>query len=149
MNGRRLERRVADLETQIARLARGERTDEGEPIWVEQCLAWVDPDQQPAVRAVLHDIHDTGYGLFSWLSELADGDRLPVRVPRAVVDVYLQDPEAMPLHDCEDCGLLVPVRSERQYGMSVEPARFYFNVCPVCSGRVGWYAYWTKHGKNP
>ena len=52
-------------------------------------------------------------------------------MPPHVVEVYLAHPYVLALHDCEDCGYEVPVE--------------YFKECPLCRGRVGWYAYWEKH----
>ena len=63
-------------------------------------------------------------------------DTIPPEVslamPPAVCEVYLNDPAALPLHDCEDCGYKVP--------------HSYFERCPLCGGRVGWYAFYHKHG---
>jgi hypothetical protein len=56
-------------------------------------------------------------------------------MPPDVADVYLSDPDALPLHSCEDCGYRVPHQ--------------YFQECPLCGGRVGWNAYWHKQMENP
>ena len=52
-------------------------------------------------------------------------------MPPLAAQVYLDHPDAMPLNDCcEACGYRVPVK--------------YFEACPLCGGRVGWYAYHRK-----
>jgi hypothetical protein len=51
-------------------------------------------------------------------------------MPPVVAEVYFQDPNALPLHECEDCGYRLPLR--------------YFQACPLCGGRVGWYAFRRK-----
>jgi hypothetical protein len=38
------------------------------------------------------------------------------------------------LHDCADCGFRVPMPSDRT-----------FDVCPLCGGELGWYAFFEKH----
>jgi hypothetical protein len=56
-------------------------------------------------------------------------------MPPEVAEVYLAHPDALPFHDCEDCGYKLP------HG--------YFESCPLCGGRIGWYGYWSKHAKQP
>jgi hypothetical protein len=56
-------------------------------------------------------------------------------MPPTVADVYLAHPGAIALHDCEDCGYEVPHE--------------YFERCPLCGGRIGWYAFWNKHKDDP
>lgn len=51
-------------------------------------------------------------------------------MPADVAEVYIEDPSALPLHDCEHCGYAVPHQ--------------HFSSCPLCGGRVGWYAYWGR-----
>ena len=55
--------------------------------------------------------------------------------PPVVADVYLADRHALPLHQCEECEYRVPHQ--------------YFIECPLCAGRVGWYAYWRRHKGDP
>jgi len=50
-------------------------------------------------------------------------------MPPVVAEVYLRDGPT-PFHDCEDCGYKLPHR--------------YFDVCPLCGGRIGWYAYYSR-----
>jgi hypothetical protein len=50
-------------------------------------------------------------------------------MPPAVAEVYLAHGPS-PFHDCEDCGYNLP------HG--------YFDACPLCGGRIGWYAYWER-----
>jgi hypothetical protein len=53
----------------------------------------------------------------------------------------MEDSEAMPQHDCADCGLAIPVRPARPADFVGEVERIYFPTCPNCGGRSGWYAY--------
>jgi hypothetical protein len=60
-------------------------------------------------------------------------DEVAFAMPPEVAEVYMANPDALPLHDCEDCGYKLP------HG--------YFESCPLCGGRIGWYGYWSKHAK--
>ena len=50
-------------------------------------------------------------------------------MPPVVAEVYMQQ-EVLALHDCENCGYNLP------HG--------YFDACPLCGGRIGWYAYFSR-----
>lgn len=50
-------------------------------------------------------------------------------MPPVLAEVYLAKDE-LPLHECEDCGCHLP------FG--------YFDGCPLCGGRIGWYAYYSR-----
>jgi hypothetical protein len=71
----------------------------------------------------------------------------PAVLPRHVAEVYLNDPNASPLHDCDTCGYQVPIRP----GDSRNPAKSYFERCPLegCDGATGWYAYYQRHSHHP
>jgi hypothetical protein len=71
---------------------------------------------------------------------LLASDAPPVMHPE-VARVYAEHPEAAPLHDCEDCGLGIPCRG----GSKDAPFHRWFDACPNCGGRVGYYAYFHKH----
>ncbi|MFL5338735.1 MAG: hypothetical protein ACJ8F7_01095 [Gemmataceae bacterium] len=116
----------------------------------ERFLAAVHPRQRMAVAELVRQPHHGGLGLRMWLRSLAArGGDLPVELPPALVCVYLEDPEAVPLHDCADCGLAVPVHPGPR-GYEDEPARAYFPTCPCCGGPTGLYAYWAaKAGVGP
>jgi hypothetical protein len=112
----------------------------------EAFLSLVDAGQRPALAVVL----DTHQGLQSWLLLLVSGQAAwPHAIPPALAQAYLAEPEASPLHDCEDCGLDIPIVACRDYGGKVEPARTLFASCPACGGRVGYYAFHLKHGHPP
>ena len=107
----------------------------------ERFLAAVDPRQRPVVEAVLSQPFYGGAGLRAWLAALANrGGVLPPSLPQELVVVYLEDSEALPLHDCADCGLAIPVRPGRSSFVG-EVERVYFRTCPCCGGRTGWYAH--------
>ena len=48
---------------------------------------------------------------------------------------------ALPLHECEACGFGIPVTSGDYRG---KPAHRHFDVCPLCGGKVGWYACYNR-----
>jgi hypothetical protein len=116
--------------------------------WVNvssQFLGSITPRQRTNVADLLHSVHNGGSGLRDWVSAIAwRGAVLPTQVPEKVIDVYLSDSEAVPLHDCETCGLAIPVRPSRLYGMDGEPERVYFPLCPACGSRTGPYMYFTR-----
>jgi hypothetical protein len=61
-------------------------------------------------------------------------DEVAFAMPPEVAEVYMTNPRALPLHDCEDCGYNLP------HG--------YFDACPLCGGRIGWYAYWARRTRD-
>jgi hypothetical protein len=67
-------------------------------------------------------------------------DEVVLAMPPEVAEVYLAE-DALPLHDCEDCGFRVPVTPGEYKG---KPARRHFDACPLCSGRVGWSAFFSR-----
>jgi hypothetical protein len=144
----RLPTRLAKLEAQAAALAQ-RHPAQAEPDLAAFFLAAVLPEQRLAVEARLREFPARGHGLLAWVTNVAQGERLPERIPPAVIDVYLGDEEALPLHDCEDCGLMVPLRPGQTWGTAATPPQVYFEACPACGGRIGWYAYRNKHGKEP
>ncbi|QEG27865.1 hypothetical protein GobsT_26290 [Gemmata obscuriglobus] len=108
-------------------------------------LAAVPAAQRGRVRVLLTDPHCGGRGLRALLARL-DTDRrpLPDALPTELVEVYLRDDEAEPLHDCERCGLPVPVRAGRRCGHEASVDREYFPTCPRCGGRTGRHAFWSR-----
>jgi len=78
-----------------------------------------------------------------------DPRELPDELPSELVDVYIQDDEAEPLHDCERCGLPVPVHAGRRCGHEASVDCEYFPACPHCGGRTGRHAFWSaRHATN-
>lgn len=111
----------------------------------DRLLAALPPDRRPFARRVLADPRCGGHGLRAWVSQLdALAGPLPPALPPEVVEVYLADDDAEPLHDCERCGLAVPVRAARRCGHEAVVEREYFPTCPCCGGRTGRFAYWSR-----
>ena len=111
----------------------------------DRLLAAVEPRQREDVARVLEDTHGGGWGLRLWVSSIIwGGASLPEQVPAELIDVYLTDPEAMPLHECGECGLPVPVRPNRVHGNDGDPERVYFPACPACDSPTGWYLFRAK-----
>ena len=61
-------------------------------------------------------------------------------MPPEVAEVYLNH-QALPLHDCEDCGFRVPVTPGEYKG---RPAQRHFEACPLCGGRTGYEAHFKR-----
>jgi hypothetical protein len=111
----------------------------------DRLLAAMPASLQARVRAVLANPRLGGRGLRAWLALLETEDRpLPEALPAELVEVYLKDTEAEPLHDRESCGLPVPVRAGWRAGHEPSADRVYFPVCPHCGGRTGPYAFWAR-----
>jgi hypothetical protein len=111
----------------------------------DRLLSAVPPARRPLARRLLSDPRCGGHGLRAWVSLLdADARPLPAALPAELVEVYLADDDAEPLHDCEACGLAVPVRAVRRCGHEAAVEREYFPVCPCCGGRTGRFAYWSR-----
>ena len=108
-------------------------------------LAAIPAGQQARARCLLTDPHTGGRGLRTWLHLLEVGEtRLPTELPAELVEVYLRDAEAEPLHDCEACGLPVPVKVGWRAGHEPTADRVYFPACPHCGGRTGYHAFWGR-----
>ena len=113
---------------------------------VNRFLAAVPAPHRPLARVLLGSPRHGGRGLRAWLAiQEIEGRPLPADdVPGELVEVYLRDDEAEPLHDCERCGLHVPVRVSRRCGHEASVDRVYFPSCPRCGGRTGRFAYWSS-----
>jgi len=110
----------------------------------EAFLEAVAPSQRGVVARLLTQRHEGGHGLREWFRGLVwERSRLPASLPSELVQVYLDDPEALPLYDCADCGLAIPVRPDPQ-AEDGEAANVYFPECPCCGGATDLYAYWSK-----
>ena len=100
------------------------------------------------VWLLLSDPRCGGRGLRAWLGLLeAYSATIPREVPWQLVEVYLLDPDAEPLHDCEECGMAVPVRCSRRVGHEPVAERRYFPTCPCCGGRTGRFAFWSRDSR--
>ncbi len=106
------------------------------------------PEFRSRVVAVLTDRRRGGPGLRLWVGRIEQcGASVPDEIPAAVLEIYLADPDAEPLCDCEDCGLSVPVRTGRRVGHEPAWDHVYFAACPCCRGRTGEYAYAARAGR--
>lgn len=111
----------------------------------DRLLAAIPAELQDRARNVLHNPRLGGRGLRAWIALLEAEDRpLPAALPPELVEVYLRDAEAEPLHDCEVCGLPVPVRTGWRAGHEPSADRVYFPICPHCGGRTGPHAFWAR-----
>jgi hypothetical protein len=118
---------------------------EESPFSADRLLAAVPLRVRGEVERLLLNPRHGGRGLRQWLSSLeTDWRPLPRQLPLELVEIYLKDDDAEPLHDCERCGLLVPVRVARRVGHEPTVERIYFPSCPNCSGRTGRFAYWSS-----
>ena len=115
------------------------------PCSSDRLLAAVPVAHRKRAAAVLKSPCLGGRGLRAWVVLLDADDRpLPGGLPEELVEVYFDDSEAEPLHDCERCGLTVPVRAARRCGHEATVERVYFPACPHCGGRTGRHAYWSR-----
>src|SRR5687767_13437362 len=77
-----------------------------------QLLSAIPAGQRGRARTLLTDPRCGGRGLRALVALLdTDPRALPDALPAELVEVYLRDDEAEPLHDCERCGLPVPVHA--------------------------------------
>jgi hypothetical protein len=68
----------------------------------------------------------------------------PAALPPQVAQVYIEDPKALPIQDCEDCGYLVPATAPAWSAAGHRPGRSYFERCPLCGGKTGVHARYHK-----
>jgi hypothetical protein len=116
---------------------------------MDALLAAVPLGYRARVRARLTDPRAGGRGLRAMLALLdTDPRALPDALPTELVEVYLRDDEAEPLHDCERCGLPVPVHAGRRCGHEASVDREYFPACPHCGGRTGRFAFWSSRHRS-
>gem|GEM_PF-3720525 len=136
----------------IEHLDTASASTEADPRWTSACqefLLAVPDALRETVDRTLRGLHNGGSGLRAWVSGIAwRGGRLPEEVPADLIQVYLTDPEAVPLHDCETCGIAIPVRPHRLHGLDGEPEQVYFSSCPACGGRTGWFLYWARRAED-
>jgi hypothetical protein len=115
--------------------------------WQNVCLRFlnaVSVNQRAAVAQSLRQPNNGGSGLREWVSAIAyRGATIPDAIPETVIDIYLNDPEAVPLYDCESCGLATPVRPSRLYGLDGDPEEVYFRNCPACGARTGLFLHFS------
>jgi hypothetical protein len=111
----------------------------------KRLLDAIPASHQARARQLLIDPRGGGRGLRTWLQLLETSlAELPTELPAELIDVYLRDTEAEPLHDCESCGLPIPVKVGWRAGHEPTEDRVYFPVCPHCGGRTGYHAYWAR-----
>ncbi|MDX1965436.1 MAG: hypothetical protein SFX18_19985 [Pirellulales bacterium] len=119
-----------------------------EDTWEAACRQLLDAVPQEylsLISLLLKERNGGGCGLRDWISAVAfRGAKFPHSIPPQIVRIYLNDPEAVPLHDCEECGLAVPVRPNRVHGLESDPECEYFPTCPLCGGRTGPFYYWSE-----
>lgn len=109
-----------------------------------QFLESVAAPERPAVERLLASPHGDGRGLRMWLEAIVmDRAELPPTIPPDVIHVYLDNSDALPLHDCASCGFLVPIIAGREYDYEGEAEYRFFPACPNCGGRTGWYLFWA------
>jgi len=58
----------------------------------------------------------------------------PLALPRVVADLYLNDPDTLPIHNCAACRYRIPTYA----GSGCEKREVYFAECPLCGGRIRW-----------
>ncbi len=86
---------------------------------------------QGKVESLLRGLNGAGFGLRSWVASIAwRGGKLPEAVPAQLLQVYFDDPEAVPLHECETCGIAIPVRRNRLSDQDDEAEHIYFASVP-------------------
>ena len=161
LSGRRAER-IARLEARLAAVCPPEPRLSEEDLQALQALqaTW---DRLAATMAPEHvqwviDDWENGHRPPSRLTQVVEDmirwrppDHL-LTLPPEVAAVYLTDPAAHPVYDCENCGYRVPMRPEWWEGgkpMKHFPPIVYFPTCPLCGGPTGVHAYIRKHGTMP
>jgi len=73
---------------------------------------------------------------------------LPLALPAAVAQVYLDDPGVVAIHDCEDCGYEVPIGCALSNTGPPKPVRTYFDRCPLCGGKTGYSAFYQRNARS-
>jgi len=107
----------------------------------DRLLATMDPQHAHMVREDLQNRREvvshkesryaklTMIAVRSVFRHMAGGT--PLALPASVASVYLDDPAAVALHDCEGCGYVVPFGCPEPSAEPPKPARVYFERCPL------------------
>ena len=85
--------------------------------------------------------------VFYYVSQHLEAHR-PLELPGAVASIYLEDSDARPEHDCADCGYDVPITYARPFVRPPRSETVYFECCPLCGGKVGSQAFYSKNGHS-
>jgi len=105
-------------------------------------LESVEEEQLDQVKVALCTPHVGGRGLRLWLQMIAIKNKhLPKSLPWKLMQVYLDEPDALPLHECSGCGVAIPVRLVCPV-VDEERIETFFPACPCCGSRTGLYATW-------
>jgi hypothetical protein len=68
----------------------------------------------------------------------------PLQLPIKVAALEMID-EGFTNYNCEDCGYDLPSNWPVLDANSPRSSRYHFEPCPLCGGKVGWHAYYSKH----
>ena len=157
VNRRSLEKRMARLETVFRPVLKRPPTEADLAFtWaLGKLLETMDQKHARIVQdevASLRDPTKTPGARFSDLTvaaiEYVEGhiqNGLPLALPPAVAQVYLDEPGLVAIHDCEDCGYEVPIGYAELHANPPKPARIYFDRCPLCGGKTGYDAFYRRN----
>ena len=68
----------------------------------------------------------------------------PLELPAKVAVLEVSN-EGWKTYNCEDCGYELPSNWPRLDPNSPISSKFHFEPCPLCGGKVGWHAFYTKN----
>jgi len=159
VTSRSLEKRMARLETVFRPVLKQPPTEADLAFTsaLRKLLGTMDPRHACIVVADLARLRDPTTACGSRFSELTVAaiqyverhiqEGLPLALPPVVAQVYLDDPCLVAIHDCENCGYEVPIGYAEPHTNPPKPVRIYFDRCPLCGGKTGYYAFYQRNSR--
>ena len=68
----------------------------------------------------------------------------PLELPAKVAALEMIN-EGWTTYNCEDCGYDLPSNWPTLNSEWTTPSQISYEPCPLCGGKVGWHAFYTKH----
>jgi hypothetical protein len=72
----------------------------------------------------------------------------PLELPAKVAMLEMSGEGGATTYNCEDCGYDLPGNWPRLNSDWTTPSQISYEPCPLCGGKVGWHAFYTKHKCN-
>src|SRR5260221_9248523 len=69
----------------------------------------------------------------------------PLELPAQVAALEMSGEGSCTSYQCEDCGYELPGTWPHVEAIPPTSSHFCFDPCPLCGGKVGWHAFYSKH----
>src|SRR5205814_589559 len=69
----------------------------------------------------------------------------PLELPAKVAVLEMSGEGSCTTYNCEDCGYELPGNWPHVEAIPPTSSLFCYDPCPLCGGKVGWHAFYSKH----